>query len=64
MFVSQRAESFVAETTKERLLFLRDLVESGQLVPVVERTYDLTETSEALRYMATGHARGKLVITV
>ena len=64
MFVKQRAETFVADATTEPLLYLRDLLESGRITPVIERTYALSETAEALRYLGMGHARGKLVITI
>jgi NADPH:quinone reductase-like Zn-dependent oxidoreductase len=43
---------------------LCDLVESGKVRPVIERSYKLANASEALRELAAGHARGKLVITV
>ncbi len=63
-FVSQRAASFIAVVTSEQLLRVRELVECGQVVPVIERKYKLTEVPEAMRYLSTGHARGKLVINV
>jgi NADPH:quinone reductase-like Zn-dependent oxidoreductase len=37
---------------------------TGKMTPVIDRTYKLSETPEALRYLETGHARGKVVITV
>jgi NADPH:quinone reductase-like Zn-dependent oxidoreductase len=43
---------------------LGNLVEPGKVRPVIERTYKLNETPEAMRYLAEGHARGKLVIAV
>ena len=42
----------------------RDLIEAGQIVPVIDRTYALGEAAEAMRYLEHGHARGKIVITV
>jgi NADPH:quinone reductase-like Zn-dependent oxidoreductase len=54
----------MARVTQEDLLFLRALLESGKVVPVVEKRYPLSQVPEALRYLETGHARGKLVITV
>jgi NADPH:quinone reductase-like Zn-dependent oxidoreductase len=56
--------AFIANTTKERLLFLKELVDAGKLTPVIDRTYPLSEVSEAIRYLETNHARGKVVITV
>jgi len=46
------------------LKFLSDLIAQGKVTPFVEKTYRLTETSEALRYFGEGHARGKIVITI
>ena len=64
MFAPQKAKSFVADVTSEPLLYLRQLLESGQITPVIERTYALSEAPDALRYLGTAHARGKLVITI
>jgi NADPH:quinone reductase-like Zn-dependent oxidoreductase len=55
---------FVAKFRREDLLVLKDLLETGKLKPFVERTYPLTEIAEAMRYLGTGHVRGKLVITL
>jgi NADPH:quinone reductase-like Zn-dependent oxidoreductase len=49
---------------QQDLAFLQELLESGKVVPVIERRYALRETSEAIRYLEEGHARGKIVITV
>ena len=46
------------------LTFLKALLESGKVVPVIDRCYPLSETAEAIRYLETGHAKGKIVITV
>jgi NADPH:quinone reductase-like Zn-dependent oxidoreductase len=43
---------------------LLELVESGKVRPVVERTYPLSEAADALRYMGEGHVQSKLVITI
>jgi NADPH:quinone reductase-like Zn-dependent oxidoreductase len=53
-----------AKTTKEDLLVLKELLETGKVVPVIDRCYPLSETAEALRYLEKGHARGKVIITV
>ena len=63
-FLRQRLVTFEAKQSKDDLRVLQELVESGKLVPVIDRTYPLIETSEAIRYLETGHARGKVVITV
>ena len=59
----QRVTFFVAGGGPEDLMFLKDLIESGKLRPVVERTYPLAEAREAVRYVGTGQARAKIVIT-
>jgi len=63
-FVSQKIVIFIAQFNKPDLLALRDLVESGALTPVIDRTYPLSGTPEAFRYLQTGHAPAKIVITV
>ncbi len=49
---------------KEDLAILEELFAAGQVVPVIDRCYPLSEVPEALRYVEEGHARGKVVITV
>jgi NADPH:quinone reductase-like Zn-dependent oxidoreductase len=63
-FVSQKLASFTVKPNKEDLRFVKQLIEAGQLAPTIERTYPLSETPEAIRYLENGHARGKVVITV
>lgn len=46
------------------LLFMKELLEAGKIVPVIDRRYPLHETAEAIRYLEAGHARGKVVITM
>jgi NADPH:quinone reductase-like Zn-dependent oxidoreductase len=46
------------------LIVLKELVEAGRVTPVIDRTYPLTETAAAFRYLDQGHARGKVVIVV
>ena len=62
--VSQRMTFFLARQNSGDLAVLRDLLDAGKVTPVIDRTYPLTETAEAIRYLETGHARGKVVITV
>jgi NADPH:quinone reductase-like Zn-dependent oxidoreductase len=59
----QRVTFYVAQTVPEDLVYLRDLIESGKLRPVIDRTYPLSEAREAMRYVGTGQARAKVVIT-
>lgn len=54
----------MAKQDKKNLIFLRDLLESGKLVPVIERTYPLRDAADALRYLEQGHAKGKVVVTI
>jgi NADPH:quinone reductase-like Zn-dependent oxidoreductase len=61
---SQKIVFFVASVNKQNMLMLRDLMETGKLKPVVERTYELSKTADALRYLGEGHAKAKIVITV
>jgi NADPH:quinone reductase-like Zn-dependent oxidoreductase len=49
---------------QQDLAFLKELLEYGKVMPVIERRYALSETTEAIRYLEEGHARGKIVITV
>jgi NADPH:quinone reductase-like Zn-dependent oxidoreductase len=53
-----------AKANKEDLVFIKELLEAGKVVPVIDRCYPLAETAEAIRYLETGHARGKVIITV
>jgi NADPH:quinone reductase-like Zn-dependent oxidoreductase len=49
---------------KKDLVFLKELLEAGKVVPVIDRRYPLSEVADALRYLEDGHARGKVIITV
>jgi NADPH:quinone reductase-like Zn-dependent oxidoreductase len=53
-----------AEANQKDMLVIQDLLESGSIAPVIDRTYPLSETAEAIRYLDAGHARGKVVIIV
>ena len=52
------------EQSREDLLFLKDLLESGAVVPVIDAVYPLSDTAEAFRTYEQEHARGKIVITM
>ncbi|MDT7783540.1 MAG: hypothetical protein QOF58_1959 [Pseudonocardiales bacterium] len=62
-FTRQRLVVLEAKPSKENLAALRDLAESGQLVPVIERTYPLTDAPDAIRHVELEHARAKVVVT-
>jgi len=59
----QRIRMMLTQPTRNDLLVLRDLLETGTIVPVIDRTYPLREVPEAVKYLAAGHASGKVVIT-
>jgi NADPH:quinone reductase-like Zn-dependent oxidoreductase len=63
-FVHQKFVSYVTKLDKEDLKLLSDLMQTGKVIPVIDRTYKLSETAEAMRYFEEGHARGKVVIAV
>jgi NADPH:quinone reductase-like Zn-dependent oxidoreductase len=63
-FVSQKLVAFIARQRRADLLTLRDLIESGAVTPAIDRAYPLSEAPAAIRRLADGHARGKIVITV
>jgi NADPH:quinone reductase-like Zn-dependent oxidoreductase len=53
-----------AHMDQKDLLILKEMLENGQIVPAIDRRYPLSEAPEALRYLGTGHARGKIIIDV
>lgn len=63
-FVSQQMGMMMADSNQKDLTFLADLIQSGKVKPVIDRTYKLNEVPEAIRYLEQGHARGKVIITV
>ena len=63
-FVGQRLLPFLTRWSRQDLQVVKDLIEAGKVTPVIDRTYPLTEASEAMRYLEVGHARGKIVIRV
>ena len=63
-FVSQQLGSLVAKIGQDDLQYLADLAEDGKLTPFVDRTYPLADAADAIRYLETLHARGKVVVKV
>ncbi len=61
---SRKMVPMLAKHTKEDLVVLQDLLESGKVTPVIDRRYELSEAPAALRYQGEGHAQGKTVIAV
>jgi NADPH:quinone reductase-like Zn-dependent oxidoreductase len=63
-FVRQRLTMFIAKHRASDLDRLTDLIESGAVAPHIDRTYPLAQAPEAMRYLAAGMARGKVVVTI
>ncbi len=63
-FVSQDMRMFLSELNQKDLTVLRDLIQAGKVTPVIDRSYKLNEVPQAIRYVETGHARAKVVITM
>jgi NADPH:quinone reductase-like Zn-dependent oxidoreductase len=63
-FVSQKVVAFIGRVNPSDGNVLQGLLESGQITPVIDRTYPLAETADAVSYLETLRARGKVVITV
>jgi NADPH:quinone reductase-like Zn-dependent oxidoreductase len=64
LFVRQQGPPYLSIPKKEDLVVLKKMIEAGKVKPVIDRTYPLSETPEAFRYLNEGQARGKVVITV
>ena len=63
-FSRQRLKPFLSVGKQQDLLTLADLIATGQVTPVIDRTYPLDEAADALRHVGAGHTRGKVVVTV
>jgi len=63
-FVSHKLRPFLVSFNLEDLVALKELIETGKLTPVIDRTYQLTETPQAIAHVGKGHASGKVAITV
>ncbi len=61
---SRTSSFFIAKFNRPDLDVIRELLESGQIRPVVEKRYELSHVADALRYLGEGHARGKIVVSV
>jgi NADPH:quinone reductase-like Zn-dependent oxidoreductase len=64
LFGSKKACFFIANINQKDLVSLKDLLETGKIVSVIDRRYPLSGAAEALRYLQEGHAQGKIVMTV
>ena len=61
---NQKMDFLISKPNQEDLGVLKDLIEAGKVVPVIDRRYKLSEVPEAMRYLEAGHTQGKVVITV
>ena len=64
LFVRQQGRPFVSMPNKEDLATLKELVEAEKVTPVIDRTYSLSQTPEAMAHVGEGHAQGKTIITL
>jgi NADPH:quinone reductase-like Zn-dependent oxidoreductase len=63
-FISQKIKLFVTKPNREDLQTLADLIEAGKVTPIVDRSYPLRAAADALRYLESGHAHGKVIIGI
>jgi NADPH:quinone reductase-like Zn-dependent oxidoreductase len=64
LIMRQHGSMYLASPSGKDLLVLKELAEAGNITPVVDKTYPLSETPAAFRYLEKEHARGKVVITI
>ena len=64
LFTEQKLMGLISKERQQDLLSLKDLIEAGELTPVIDRTYPLSEAPQAIGFLEQGHARGKVVLTV
>ena len=64
VFGSQKAVMFIAKSSQDDLTLIGELIASGKLRPVIDKSYRLSEGSEAVRHVEEGHARGKVIIQI
>jgi NADPH:quinone reductase-like Zn-dependent oxidoreductase len=63
-FIAQKFVTYIASFNQKDMMTLAELLQSGKVKPVIDRTYRLSQVSKALGYLQEGHARGKVVLTV
>ena len=63
-FSEQRLRPFLSSVSRDDLVVLRDMVEAGQLRPVIDRAFAYEQIPEAIRYVEAGRSHGKVVITI
>ena len=60
----QKLRAVFPAESQEDLQFLKEVIEAGKVTPVIDRTYPLSDAPEAIGYVAEGHARGKVIVTI
>jgi len=63
-FIAQRLTSFISKETHADLERLTELIEAGELTPIIDSTYPLDQAQQAMRHLEAGRAKGKIVISV
>lgn len=63
-FLRHTLRMYVAQPNRKDLEYLTELLEAGTIMPLIDRSYPLAETADAIRHLAQGHARGKVVLTL
>ncbi len=63
-FSTQKFGNFLVSPNQADLAFLKALIDEGKMTPVIDRTYPMSETSQAMRHVGAGHARGKTAISM
>jgi NADPH:quinone reductase-like Zn-dependent oxidoreductase len=63
-FANQQMGMMMADANQKDLTILADMMQSGKVKAVIDKTYKLDQVPEAIRYLEQGHARGKVIITV
>ena len=61
---SKKMGTLLVKPNQDDLVFMKELIEAGKVMPVIDRCYPLREVADALRYISEGHASGKVVITL
>ena len=64
LFTRRHGKLFVADSNRKDMIALKDLIEAGKVIPVIDRTYPLSDVPQALGYAEQGHVPGKVVIAV
>ena len=64
LFVRQQGRPFFSMPNQEDLAALKDLVETGMVMPVIDRTYPLSQTPDAIAHVGDGHTQGKTIVTM